>query len=314
MSGTSFHVTLPSNSNLDVCPENKPSDYRVHLMKPIKLDGDWEVKLNNITIPYNWKTATFNCNIHCAYLPKSSEKEHAIGTAVNVHFDASKRNMLEQCAITIEPSDWDNSTCKTGKFTFGHTFTDSAKALGDEVALRINVALATPNAVRFAYDRETATGQFVTTGDALVFVYIHGSAKLARFLGCRFAKATVSVYEHADAQKTSRQIGDFWLLTETGPVVMSSFIALDQIYVYSDVVKNQLVGNTEAPLLATFAMPRKTLGEKYHHEFLNEKYLPVDSQNFQRIHIKLATGKGMPIPFASWSSEVTIELHFRKRI
>jgi hypothetical protein len=314
MNDDSFHATLSSNSNLNVCPDNKPTDYTVHLPKPIKLTGKWEVKLTNILIPYNWKTATFDSIIHCVYLPKSSEKEHTGGSALSLHFNASGKNMLEQCTVAIEPSDWDNTTSKMGKFSFGHTFADNAKSLGDEVALRINVALSTPNAVKFVFDRETATGQFVANGNAMVFIYIHGSPKLARFLGCRYAKTNVSVYEGADARKTTRQIGDIWFLTEAGPVVMSSFVALDQIYIYSDVVKNQIVSDTEAPLLATFAMPRKTIGEKHQHEFLNEKYLPLDNLDFQRIRVRLATGRGKPIPFATWSSEVTVEMHFRKRI
>lgn len=305
MNGTSFHVTLPSNSNLETCPNNKPSEYTVHLKTPVRLEGDWEVKLNNITIPYNWKTAVFNCTLHCAYLPNSSTRGHSEGTALNVRLDEAKRFTIE-----VSANQWGNTTCKTNKFAFNHTYSDNAKALGDEVAHRVNVALDLSSVVKFNFDKETGTGQFVADNGGLIFIYIQGSSKLAKYLGCRHAKATVNIVGSEDRDDTP----PFWLITESGPVVLSNFVALDQIYVYSDIVKHQMVGDAEAPLLATFAMPKKSIGEKHHHEFLNERYLPINSKNFQRISVRLTTGKGINVPFAAWSSEVTIDLHFRKRI
>ena len=43
-----MYVTLPSNSSPDYYPENKISDYIVHLPKELQLPGSWEVGLNLI--------------------------------------------------------------------------------------------------------------------------------------------------------------------------------------------------------------------------------------------------------------------------
>ena len=56
MSGTHFYLTLPSNSSLNVFPDNKTSSYRVKLPQAIDLNGDWEVGLYSISFPSTWYT------------------------------------------------------------------------------------------------------------------------------------------------------------------------------------------------------------------------------------------------------------------
>lgn len=43
-----FRVYLPSNSSMKVFPNNKPGDYQVQLNPPLKLDGKWEVGVENV--------------------------------------------------------------------------------------------------------------------------------------------------------------------------------------------------------------------------------------------------------------------------
>lgn len=45
---STFRVYLPSNASTDVFPKNKPSDYQVQLNPPLKLDGEWEVGVENV--------------------------------------------------------------------------------------------------------------------------------------------------------------------------------------------------------------------------------------------------------------------------
>ena len=47
-------LTLPSNSSMDIYPENKLSDYTVHLPKEINLSGSWELGLSEILYPNSW--------------------------------------------------------------------------------------------------------------------------------------------------------------------------------------------------------------------------------------------------------------------
>ena len=47
-------LTLPSNSSMGVYPENKLSDYVVHLPKKINLTGSWELGLSEILYRNSW--------------------------------------------------------------------------------------------------------------------------------------------------------------------------------------------------------------------------------------------------------------------
>ena len=50
----SFYVTLPSNGSMTVFPDNKITEYKNKLPKPLHLDGEWEVGLVECTYPFSW--------------------------------------------------------------------------------------------------------------------------------------------------------------------------------------------------------------------------------------------------------------------
>ena len=67
MSGTHFYLTLPSNSPLNVFPDNKTTSYRVKLPQATDLNGDWEVGLYSISYPNTWYTLQNHENhIYCS--------------------------------------------------------------------------------------------------------------------------------------------------------------------------------------------------------------------------------------------------------
>lgn len=50
-----FFVVLPSNSSAIYFPNNKPQSYKVKLVRPISLQGNWEVALAEIFYQRTWK-------------------------------------------------------------------------------------------------------------------------------------------------------------------------------------------------------------------------------------------------------------------
>ena len=50
-----FYVTLPSNASMNIYPDNKKSNYTTQFNTPIRLDGNYEVALANITCTPNIK-------------------------------------------------------------------------------------------------------------------------------------------------------------------------------------------------------------------------------------------------------------------
>ncbi len=87
---------------------------------------------------------------------------------------------------------------------------------------------------------------------------------------------------------------------------------IDSIYVYSDIVEPQLVGDTMAPLLGI--VPLKTTKCSNHQvfTFTSPIYLPICKQQFSTIQIRLRTARGKPIPFPEDSTNVVCTLHLRR--
>ena len=71
MSVTHFYLTLPSNTSLDVFPDNKTTSYRVKLPQTIDLEGNWEVGLYSISYPNTWYTLQKGFDTHIYYAAQS---------------------------------------------------------------------------------------------------------------------------------------------------------------------------------------------------------------------------------------------------
>ena len=85
---------------------------------------------------------------------------------------------------------------------------------------------------------------------------------------------------------------------------------MENLYIYSDIVKYSLVGNIYAPLLRIVPHGKKpTLGYR-NIQFQHRYYLPLNTENIKQIGIFLYDNQGELIKFRS--GKVTVVLHFRK--
>jgi len=99
---------------------------------------------------------------------------------------------------------------------------------------------------------------------------------------------------------------------------------LTSIFVYSNIVKYQLVGDTEAPLLGivpiNFSSESTVLSASHetrqqYYTFNPPYYIPLITTQFDIIEIQLNTDWGSPFPFKDDpNSKVICRLDFRKRI
>ena len=84
------------------------------------------------------------------------------------------------------------------------------------------------------------------------------------------------------------------------------------MYVYCDIVQNQLVGDVSAPLLRV--VPLQTVGashgETIAHTFTIPHYIPVKTKKFEIIHIDIRKDTGEKV--SSQRGKLTVALHFRK--
>ena len=55
----SMYLILPTNASHDRYPDNKNHNYKIHLPRRLRLDGDaWEIALRSISFNNNWFNVT----------------------------------------------------------------------------------------------------------------------------------------------------------------------------------------------------------------------------------------------------------------
>ena len=69
------------------------------------------------------------------------------------------------------------------------------------------------------------------------------------------------------------------------------------VYVYTDIVKNTVVGDTEAPLLRCISVKNQSPEAMVTEDFAHLTFLPMNTSNFQEVTIYLRDSTGQPIPF-----------------
>ncbi len=84
------------------------------------------------------------------------------------------------------------------------------------------------------------------------------------------------------------------------------------LYVYCDLVENQLIGDVSAPLLRIVPIQKSTVtqGDTIAHIFNIPHYVPVKLNNFEVIHIDIRTDTGEKVLFQR--GKLTVALHFRR--
>ena len=88
------------------------------------------------------------------------------------------------------------------------------------------------------------------------------------------------------------------------------FRGLHSMYIYTDIIERQIVGDSLVPLLRICGLNNEDEGKNVSIRFNNPRYLPVSVNNISSIHINLRNEYGHNLPFRS--GNVTLTLQFRK--
>jgi len=306
-STTDFCVVLPSNSNMDSHPSNRPGDYTVRLKRPVTLTGDWEAALLNIHYPHNWFDLREKATIHWIY---SQYRVSLPDSQIAQHVKVAYNDYWKNCTLTIIGQDWDYvQNIRHTSFNVWPGNFMSVQDIGDRVSKMIEDGIRSSDIARkprvlFQYDFETRSGVFHTNeGSLYVFT---DSMYLANMLGM---EPQLIQPREIDAH-SSAVLPRLYMLSGPG---RSVFTKLDSIYVYSDVIENQYVGDTEAPLMGIVPIQKRTNEEKQFFTFNPPLYLPVNKSQISEVKIMLRTARGEPLPFPKFSPSVICSLRFRRR-
>jgi hypothetical protein len=208
---------------------------------------------------------------------------------------------------------WNSEGIRLAKQTLEEQTVRSPKMLGDIMAERINSFLQNEidceAKVQFYFDATNKTGRFGCNSGWL-FIFLQDSARLARMLGCKYVKATPNSLVGID---NNDKYPDFYMLSINSREVQSNFAKHDTLYVYTDIIYPQLVGDYEAPLLGIVPVPSLPYGAIHTHTFVRNDYLPVKGKTIDKINIRVVTELGYDVPFPNVSSSVLVSLAFKRK-
>ena len=85
---------------------------------------------------------------------------------------------------------------------------------------------------------------------------------------------------------------------------------LNSLYIYSDVIEAQIVGDSMVPLLRILQVEGKD-GDIVSRTFQDPPYFPASRKSFDSIEVNIKDDTGERVPFES--GKVIVQLHFRER-
>ncbi len=301
-----FCMVLPSVSNLELHPENRPDRYTVVLGSKVSLTGDWEAALLNIHYPHNWFDYREKSVIHWIYSKnRIAMSDTQIAANVRVSYDT----YFKACTVSLAadfanyPRDFRHTSVVLWPAHYS-----SVQEIGDRMCKMVEDGIKQSDMkvnpkVIFQYDFETRTGTVYTTEGSL-FMFTE-SVYPGNILGMNSIEITP---RQTDSVSTI-EIPKLFMLSGPKP---SLFAKLDSIYVYADIVEFQHVGDAMTPLVGIVPIQKRTQESQF-FTFNPPLYLPVTKKEIASVNVKLKTPKGEALPFPQFTAGVTCTIRLRKR-
>ena len=269
------YVILPSNSSMDYFPDNTLSNFKVKLSKALRLTGKYEVALVEIIYPYlHLNVEPGEASITMLSTDKSHDKK-AVDKA-EAHF--SSLNPLNGIIIGTESLD-------PGVYNSHHDILLSLKPKLKRYGVTIK------------YKRQRH--RFAVTGVGTMHKthIVTMTPKLARILG--FGDGTADSYSLFNAAEAA------YMPDLSG--------GEHTLFVYSNIVEHQIIGDSLAPLLRVVCPEQKGFGSALTSEkYIKPYYVDVSRSFIDVIDIQIRTTTGKLYPFIS-GSPVILKLHFRPK-
>ena len=328
---SSFYLYLPSNASTATFPENGPSGYTVVLPNPLELYGEWEVALASFVYPNSWYNiiAPLEDKIEPNHIGKFlamrsvdrraddyKDKPGYYKGWIPIHLAPGNYKTIRDVMRGIDRAlrkefgdDVVNEEWQI-KEVDAHTEVKIKKISGLALNRYLYTVLNMKDRVRrlpltiiggVEYSPidddfpEPTTGQS-DSSNYLVFGWDEFDT----------AEEIPNEADYAD-YRVDHNVNDKvnWFIA--GVNGASSF---QTIYIYSDVVGTQIVGDVRANVLRVIA-PRGETNDIINENFSKLFYTPVRLNRISKIEVLLRGDTGKAISFKG--GVVTITLHFRKK-
>lgn len=279
-----FYVTLPSNTHVG----NKTGDFRVHLPDIIKLEGEWDVALAQIQYPKSWN------NI-------SDDSDERVGFQQNKIIVTMAADRMR---LPVEIPTGHYETIDDLLATIVYSIQLKAQEARDRLKPVLETDGEREKFAKVLEDLNNVHARISWTFNPIIKrVQLKFDRQLVHNIRMSRHLQYVMGFQFGD---TKNFFGE--KIISKYPVDVRA--GLDALYVYCDLVENQIVGNVRAPLLKILPV-QGIHGEIINQDFVARHYVPVLSKELQTIRISIKSDSDKMIPFEF--GKVIVKLHFKRR-
>ena len=301
---------------MDKYPANKPTEYTVALLKAIDFGNahtDWEAALTAVQFTQGWNNFTKDCDLRfLVKLPNLPTVEAAAAAGHQelflraVPYNDYEEMLVKEYVVelgtagTINPHDYVyyKATVRANYFT-------SVRALLDHVSKLFDLAFHRYGGASLDFEVDVNTGYVKFMAARCTVLILSDGTYFADLLGLP-NKELKSTEIPGGRQLRLHEV----VLAGTRKPQLD---LVNSMWVYTDVIEQQPVGDTEAPLLGIVPVGGVSSGQRVHYSFNPLSFIPVSKCYFKTINIRLATEHGDPVPFAHGSDNVVCWMRFRQK-
>ena len=296
-----FQITLPSNSSLKYSPDNKSSNFTTTLPAPITLEGEWEVALIDLQYPHNWMNIPNDVYILYGILPskKGTEILKDMDDSFTFSLTAYANQIKEELEFSKQVNFLQEKLGKVMAVRLPRGYYNSVKDLVSVVNKGIQEELSRSDDHAKGSLREIDIIYDLNPITRTMRLVRKGMTKLVTICHDKRVKAILDLASTEPTGKDEVVIEEKVLIATT-----------TSIYVYTDIIKYQYVGDAKVPLLGVLPVQGSD-GEQCYWSFQPPYYIPLSMTTLAAINMQLSDDTGEEIPFAK-DGKVVARLHFRR--
>jgi hypothetical protein len=306
-----FYITAPSNSSMELYPENTLTNYTVHLPRQIDLDGPYEVALTTFQYTRSWNNVSEDFNqILFSINGLEMKTKIPIGfyeteyELLNGILDSIMKAMKKMSSQNTDMEAY-LKECELHQF-FQFVYKEKSRRVAIYLRMQTSITFHPRMSGMLGYEkthfdfiRNEGHHAAATSGNDVVE---HG---LFNFEEVETKEENLRVEKYVEVLKNNKTPKRFHAENE---------IDLEQglymLCVYCNILEEQIVGDTMVPLLKIVAVEGRH-GQNITREYINPQYVPVFMTHFSELEIDIRDDAGARVPFER--GRVLATLHFRRK-
>ena len=256
-----FFIILPSNSSMDLFPNNKTSNFKVNLPNNLELNcSKWEVALSEIQFQHTWYNIREGRNVIVKDL--NSHENETVGVKTKITIPAGHYSSVEDILSKLNRNNYTEKNSQSIHYHFNALSQRTIITIPKQSILNMN------------------------------------GSDIAHCLGF-------------DGKAILNNVNNDKEISVVSSSIASTENMYKSMYVYTDIIENQYVGNVRVPLLRVVPITSK-YGDVSCIKYDKPHFISLNRSNIQTIEINLKDDTGEFISFEAGKAIVT--LVFRRKV